>query len=116
MTDSEQSLRKKAGKATPETKLVPRKITHKMRVAGVNTQLPGIGEPPLYEKIYHAMYDAAPPVTDQKDAEIAAAYARGAADMRERAAKLCDANDHIIGADMLADAIRAIPSQPKEKA
>lgn len=33
--------------------------TEAMRIAAVNTTLPGVGEPPLYEKIWRAMVSAA---------------------------------------------------------
>jgi hypothetical protein len=36
-----------------------RTVDEPMRIAAVNTQLPGIGEPPLYEKLWQAMLDAA---------------------------------------------------------
>jgi hypothetical protein len=36
-----------------------RPVDEAMRIAAVNTQLPGIGEPPLYEKLWQAMIDAA---------------------------------------------------------
>ena len=38
--------------------VVPREPTMDMRAAAVNVTLPGIGEPPLYEKIYRAMLKA----------------------------------------------------------
>jgi len=39
--------------------VVPVEPTEEMRIAALNTQLPSIDEPPLYEKIYHAMIAAA---------------------------------------------------------
>ncbi len=41
------------------------------------------------------------------------AFTRGYEAARENAAKVCDANEHIIGADMLAEAIRALPTPSK---